>query len=256
MAQQMFGVRVGLRNADRGIRKVAGTYGKAAFFTHGAKSTGKLVVESESERLVSQLLSIDPDIRAYRAQPLTVDLVDGTILRTPDERRAARARYKGSSVEPSFYTPDFLVDSSLGTEKAIEVKAEGYLGDGTYQLKLKQAAEVLWANGMEFAQVVVPSYWRHPLLVNGPLVYQAMTRGDLRPGPEVLEQVDHLAECGACTLGAFCTGLGMDMRMGPVLIAFGALNVDLLAHELRSATPAGPAHGSLDHLSIIGRLAT
>lgn len=251
---QKFGVRAGLRKADRGIREVARTYGKAAFFTHAEKSTGTFVVESEAERLFSQLLTIDPSIRKFRSQPLTVDLVEGGLLRSPEEKRVARLRYKGGSTEPSFYTPDFLTESYRGTETIIEVKTEGHVGDDTYQSKLDQAAEVLWANGMEFMQVVIPSYWRHPLLTNGPLVYQALTRDDLRPGPEVLDQVDHLAECGAATLGAFCTGLGMDMRMAPVLIAFGALSVDLLGHELRSATPACPAHGGLDHLSLVGRL--
>jgi hypothetical protein len=251
---QMYGARTGVKKADTGIRNVAQTYGKAAFFTHSSKSTGTFVVESEHERLVAQLLTIDPDTRTFRAQPLTVDLVDGSLLRTPEEKSAARDRYKGGAVKPSFYTPDFSTEVFLGTEKIIEVKSQAYLGDEEYQRKLDRAADILWRHGMEFVQVVVPSYWRHPILTNAPLIYQASMRQDLRPGPEVLAQIENLSQCGASTLGAFYTGLGMDTRMGSVLVAFGALSVDLLKHELRSATPACPAHGGLDHLSLVGRL--
>ena len=139
MAQQIFGARAGVRRADTGVRRVASTYGKAAYFTHAEKSAGTIVVESESERLVSQLLSFDPNIRSYSTQPLTVDLVGGTILRTAEEKKATRARYKGAVVESSFYTPDFLVSSSLGTQMLIEVKADpdGHPNSPTYgRLKL------------------------------------------------------------------------------------------------------------------------
>ena len=255
MPQKIFGARPGLKKADIGIRRVAGTYGKAAFLTYGGKLKGTIVVESEGERLVSQLLCIDPSVGNYHAQPLTIDILDGAILRTSDEKAAARASHKARGVATCFYTPDFLAVWCRGTEAAIEVKLDLYPGDAEYEQKLNRAREVLWSHAIDFLQVVVPSYWRHPLLTNVPLIHQAALRTDLRPSAEAIGQIERLAEGGATSLGDYCTGLGTDSRMGPVLIAFGALSVDLTVHDLNNSTPVSPAYGSLDHLSILGRLA-
>lgn len=255
MAQRKFGARAGLKKIDKGIRKVAGTYGKAVFLTYGQKAAGLISVESESERLTSHLLCLDPTVRCYQPQPLTVDLQGGTILRTLEEKKAARARHKDGAGGPLFYTPDFLVGWCLGTETAVEVKTQGYEGNAEYEQKLLQATQVLWAHGMEFMQVVLPSNWRHPLLTNAPLLYQAATRTDLRPNLEIMDRVERLADSGINTLGGFCAGLDLDTRMGPVLIAFGALRVDFMEHALHNGTPASPAFGELTHLSVLGRLA-
>jgi hypothetical protein len=254
MVLRKFGARPGLSKVDVGIRRLARTYGRAAFLTHSDKASGTMTVESESERLVSYLLSIDPSVRSYRPQPLTIDLRGGTLLRTPEEKQAARSSYKGSADGFSFYTPDFMVGWCEGSDTAIEVKTEGYSGDAAYQQKLLNAAEVLWTHGTRFLQLVVPSHHRHPLLTNGPLLYQAAGRTDLRPNRDVFDQVDRLADTGVTSLGGFCAGLMMDARMGPVLIAYGALKVDIFAHALHNGTPASPAHGSLDHLSVLGSL--
>ncbi len=254
MANITYGARRGLKRADIGVRAVASTFGKAAFITGNAKSGGMVVLESAAERLTAQLLYIDPNVRSIRAQPLTVDLVDGVVLYTPEQKKAARARHKASDRASCFYTPDLLAQSRLGVDQVIEVKSAMYCGDESYQLKLQTAKNILWRHGMEFVQIVIPGYWRHPLLSNVPLLYQAAMRQDLVPGPDVLEQIDSIAQQGARTLGDYCIGLGVDMNTAPVLISFGALSVDIVEHHIRALTPAIPAYGCLDNLSVMGRL--
>jgi hypothetical protein len=255
MVLRRFAARPGLKKLDIGIRQVSSTYGKAVFLTHANKSTGTIAVESPAERLVSQLLSIDPTVRTFQAQPWTVDLLGQCLLRTPEEKQAARKRATASGYPSRLYTPDFLVGWSLGTQTAVEVKTADFADDALYQQKLDCARSVLWRHGIEFARVVVPSYWRHPLLTNAPLLYQAAARRDLAPDVDVLDAVEALSAEGACTLGQFCIGLSMPMAMAPVLVAHGALCIDAWVHEMRHDTPASPAFGELDHLSLLGRLA-
>lgn len=254
MATTHFTPRPGVKRLDRGIRKVAPTYGRAAFHTFAPKAHGPMVVESVSERLVSQMLGLDPSVRSFEPQPFTVDLVQGDVLHTPEQKARARKRDKVRGERSNFYTPDFLVRWSLGATTALEVKTRGWEGDDASEHKLNLARVVLGKHHIDFARLVVPSLWRHPLLTNVPLLHQAARRADLRPDLHVMDQTERLADDGACTLGDFCAGLGTDTRMAPVLIVFGALKVDVLAHELRNDTPATSACGDLDHLSLVEAL--
>lgn len=255
MAAPHFTPRPGVKSLDRGIRKVATTYGRAAFHTFAPKAHGPMVVESASERLVSQILGLDPGVRSFEPQPFTVDLVQGEVLYTLEQKARARKRAKVCGEHSSFYTPDFLVRWSLGARTALEVKVQGWEGDDASGQKLDLARAALSGHGIDFARLVVPSSWRHPLLTSIPLLHQAARRSDLRPDFRVMDQTERLAAHGARTLGDFCTGLGMDTRMAPVLIVFGALEVDLLAHELKGDTPAASACGDLDHLRLVEVLA-
>lgn len=254
MALPSYGARPGLRKLDLGIRKVASTFGRPAFHTHAAKSIGGLVVESASERLISQLLGLDPAVRSFQAQPFTVDLLEGALLHTANEKAQARKRDKVRGVRSSVYTPDFLVRWSLGASTAIEVKLGDWEGDSAYEGKLTRAREVLLQHHIDFVRLTVPSNWRHPLLTTIPLLHQAAMRADLRPDAAMMEQIQMLADGGAKTLGDFCSGLQTDTRMAPVLIVFGALSVDLPRHVLKSSTPAEPAYGLLEHLSLMQAL--
>lgn len=253
--QAQYGTRGGLAKADVGVRKVAPTFGKGATLTHSAKAAATFVVESLAERYASQLLELEPTARMHRAQPYTVDLLEGTLLRSASEVQAARARHKARGEQSSFYTPDFSVIWSMGGETCVEVKLEGYEGDADYASKLARAKHVLAGHGRDFKVLVIPQYWRHPLRTNLPLLHQALMRKDLMPGHELMLEVERLGRQGAETVRDYCTGLDMDARMVPVLIAFGALEVDVLNHHLRFTTPARPAQGSLDHLSLFSRLA-
>jgi hypothetical protein len=255
MATPHFTPRPGVKSLDRGIRKVAPTYGRAAFHTFAPKAHGPMVVESASERLVSQMLGLDPSVRSFAPQPFTVDLVQGDVLHTPEQKARARRRDKVRGERSNFYTPDFQVRWSLGATTALEIKTQGWEGDAAAEHKLDLARIALADHHIDFVRLVVPSSWRHPLLTNIPLLHQAARRLDLRPASHVMEQAEHLEDSGACTLGDFCAGLGADTRMAPVLIVFGVLKVDVFAHELRNDTPATSAFGDLDHLSIVEALA-
>lgn len=255
MALTTYGRRAGaVKSADRGARKTAGTYGKAAHFTLPSKNDA-YVVESPAERLSTDAFALDPAVKRSRAQPYTVDLIDRVLLPTAEAVKAAYAKHAKSGVDPVFYTPDFDIEWMLGTHSAVEVKLEGYAGDALYEEKLRDATEVLWFHGIELIQLVIPSYWRHPLRTNLPLLHQAKLRADLAPTTETLDRVEILATGGARTLREYCSGLGYDNRMAPVLIVNGALDVDVLQNALLNTTPAKPAMGSLDHLGLVRRLA-
>ncbi|WP_431274649.1 TnsA endonuclease N-terminal domain-containing protein [Variovorax ureilyticus] len=255
MATRRYSPRPGLKRLDIGIRKTAPTFGRSVFLTDAQKSIGAIAVESPSERLISQLLGLDPTVRTFQSQPLTVDLLQGTLLLTSEEKAQARQRDRVRGERSVFYTPDFLVQLCSGASIAIEVKTEDWNGDAAYQEKLFRASEVLACHRIDFARLVVPSLWCHPLKTNAPLLHQAAKRLDLRPTAAVLEKLEVLADGGACTLGEFCSGIGVDMRTAPVLIVFGALKADVLKHELNSKTPAQAAYGDLSHLSVLGGLA-
>lgn len=255
MATPHFSPRPGVKKLDCGIRKVAPTYGRAAFHTFAPKSHGAMVVESASERLVSQMLGLDPSVHSFEPQPFTVDLVQGDVLHTPEQKARARRRDKVRGESSNFYTPDFLVRWSLGATTALEVKTRGWEGNEASEHKLELARNALGEHHIDFVRLIVPSSWRHPLLTTIPLLHQAARRSDLQPDLHVMDQTECLAANGACSLGEFCSGLGMDTRMAPVLIVFGAIKVDLLAHELKSDTPATSACGDLDHLCLVEGLA-
>jgi hypothetical protein len=252
--QQSYKKRPGLSGVDTAVRKVSPTFGKVVFLTHAHKSRGTLAVESDAERLVSNILGFEPAARTYEPQPFTIDLVDGTILRTSEQRKAARAKHKGRQ-GALFYTPDFAVTWSGRTNEALEVKLDQYMGGPDYDEKLTLAASILWAHGYLFSRVVVPSYWKHPLRMNIPLLHQATMRKDLCPEQEIFERIELLAQAGAQTLRDYCTGLSLSPNMAPVLLAFGALSMDFLRHPISGDAPAVPAFGSLDHLELVRRLA-
>lgn len=251
MANSQYAPRRGLKSADRGVRKVAGTFGKTALLTHGSKANGLHAVEGDAERLVSNLLSLDPRVSRYTPQSMTVDIAEGRLLKTAEDRSLARARHKKCGTAPLFYTPDFSCEWVRRPSCLLEVKSDRYPGDAEYDEKLSRAQCVLLAHGFEFMKVIVPANELHPVHVNVPLLYQASFRSDLRPGSSTLDAIDDLQLRGASTLGEYCRGLSMDMRMAPVLITFGFLSVAVTKQEFRANTPATPANGSLEHLCIL-----
>jgi len=250
-----YGTRGGLATLDRGIRKIARTFGRTATLTHSEKAAATFVVESNAERLASQLLELEPNARSHAAQPFTIDLIDGALLKTAGEVAAARSRHTARGKQPWFYTPDFSVRWSIGGMSCVEVKLEGHTGDDAYASKLERARQVLGNHGIDFRVMVIPRYWCHPLRVNLPLLHQASKRKDLAPDDNVLAEVERLAASGATTLRDYCPAFGMDMRMAPVMVAFGVLDVDVCNEHFNFDTPARPAYGSLDHLSLLSRIA-
>lgn len=79
-----------LSAANTGIRQTASTYGKARFGTYSEKARGNINVESDAERFVAQLPTIDPRVRAFQPLPFCVDQIDQRVLFTRDAVRECK----------------------------------------------------------------------------------------------------------------------------------------------------------------------
>ncbi|MBM5652600.1 hypothetical protein GSH05_13265 [Burkholderia pseudomallei] len=191
-----------LASVDTGIRRVAPTFGKALFLTYSAKSSGQLVVESDEERLVAHMLTLDPRVRAFKSQPFKVDLIDRRLLQTPKAVVEARLRHKGRA-GPKFYTPDFSVDRHNAPRSAIEVKGEGREGDDDYKSVLERAAQILDSAGYLFSTAMLPAS-PHPLRSNLPLLKKAAARSDLWPSADLIQKIEAVCAGRRMTLRALC----------------------------------------------------
>lgn len=146
--QLSYGRRGRLSGADAGIRRVAPSFGKALYLTYSAKTNGLFAIESDAERLVANMLTLDPRVASFRPQPFRVDLLDQRILRTADAIAEARQKHK-SREGAKFYTPDFEVVWLDRTRSIFEVKVEGYEGDGHQVVGSLEAVAECGASGSE-----------------------------------------------------------------------------------------------------------
>jgi hypothetical protein len=247
-----YGVRSRRGTANAGIRPTARTYGKARIGTYARKADGHITVESDPERLVSHLLSIDPRVRSFKPQPFTVDLVFQRILFTAEELTEAReARGRNGEAE---YTPDFTIVQSNGLQAAYEVKYEGFEGDSQYWAKLERAQLVLEANCYPLATVVVPADERHPVSVNAQLLKSAASRAAAYLTPDIIERVECYCEAGPVLQRALCDDLQLAPNFVPLLLATGVLQADLAHHHICSNLELSLAYGDLSHLCLIEEL--
>ncbi|MGE4125633.1 MAG: hypothetical protein AB7E59_10275 [Pusillimonas sp.] len=247
---RFYGARGRLKSVDAGVRRVAPTFGKALFLSYSTKCRGHMVVESDAERLVAHILTLDPGVREFSTQPFTVDLIDRRILKTSQSVAEARARHRGRA-GPKFYTPDFLVQWHMGGRTAIEVKFEGYEGDAEYEQKLLMCREVIIASGLQFLRVVLPSAPRHPIRSNVPLLTKAAQRHDLWPTPELVQSVEAALEAGAAPLGALCKEVALSPSLAPVLLVTGVVSADVGQHPINGDMLVTPAYGDLGHLALL-----
>lgn len=245
-----YGNRGRLNGADRGVRRVAPTFGKVLHLTGSTKGPERFAVESDAERLVVQLLTIDPRVQRLDPQPFQVDLIDGRVLYSHEEVLAAKAKHRGREGQ-KFYTPDFRVYWLDRPRSAIEVKLEGYEGTKDYQAVLALARDILEANGYHFARLVIPANPRHPLRGNLPLLSTAAGRKDLWPSPALLQRLDQLCEAGPTTAAQLCRALDLSPNLMPVLLASGAVRADLFSQPIFGAMPLEAAYGDLSHLILI-----
>lgn len=249
-----YGSRGRLRGIDQGIRRVAPTFGKALFSTYSTKAVGEMAVEADAERLVGDMLTLDPGVRQFWTQPFTVDLIDRRILRTRADVADARSKYKG--LEGSkLYTPDFEADYHTQARIAIEVKMEGFEGSEQYAGMLSLARSLLESSGYRFLRVVIPEDPWHPVHLNVGVLANAALRPDLRPTADEADAV--VAACGeeGKRLGCVCESLGMSSQLAPAWLVSGVITADVAHHPINFDLHVRPAHGDLSHLSLFEEFA-
>jgi hypothetical protein len=238
-----------------GTRELSTTYGKTAHPLSASKFDNRKVfnVEQESEQLVGQILEIDPTVTSGKPQGLTVDLVEGVLLRTAAEYTKAKAKYRGHP-GPCFYTADFVAQLVCEALLAIEVKLDSHPGDPEYAEKLRQATGILGRFGIGFTTVVIPSDQRRPVWSTVPLVCHACTRRELWPGPSAVETAAALAGRGAKLASEYLAEMQLPTAHLAILVASGVLKTDLLTSHLSGRSEVAPALGDLQHLSLLTAL--
>jgi hypothetical protein len=135
-----------------GVRLTARTYGKARIGTYAEKADGHITVDSDAERLVAHILSVDPRVRSFKPQPFTVDLVGERLLFTREEVSEAR-RMRGCRTGDVEYTPDFATVQANGLLR-VRSQTPGYEGDDRYWKKIERAREIMEAYCYPLSTVV------------------------------------------------------------------------------------------------------
>jgi len=248
-----FGIR-GRRNLENvGVRNTARTYGKARIGTYAEKAGGHITVDSEPERLVSHILSIDPRVRSFQQQPFTVDLTNKQLLFTREEISEAR-KIRGSRSGEVEYTPDFASVQSDGLLHVYEVKLEGYEGGEEYWAKIKLAQEIMAAYCYSFSTVVVPADERHPVIFNAQLLKSAVVRAPQYLTPDIIARVERYCESGSVLLRTLCADLQISTNLIPLLLVTGVLRADLVHHPICASLVLSAGYGDLSHLYLIEEL--
>lgn len=245
-----YGRRGRLNAANTGIRHTASTYGKAKIGTYSEKGNGHLNVDSESERFVAHLLTLDPHVAAFQPQPFTVDLIDQRLLFTREAVREAWHLHRDVP-GPKFYTPDFSIDWQDGLHHAVEVKAEGFEGDDVYWGKVARARVILAANGYPLRTVVYPANSAHPVRMNARVLKQATHRVSDCLTDALVERVTRRCEQGSVTVGSLCRDLQLSPGLIPLLLVSGVLSGDLAHHAVCGTLELSLAYGDLSHLCLL-----
>ncbi len=245
-----YGRRGKLTIVGKCVRGVAPTFGKVRHLTFSSKCCGELVVESDAERLVAHMLTLDPRVEGFITQPFTVDLLDQRLIKTPDEFAMARKKHS-QRAGPKFYTPDFLITWKNKTRTALEVKLEGFEGDGLYQDRLRLGSSILEAHGHSFAIVVIPANPRHPLRGNLPLLKMASSRLDLWPNDILVQELTEICSQKPVLLKELCVTLDISPNLVPALLVSGCVASNLTEQSLNGTMLLSAAYGDLRHLELL-----
>jgi hypothetical protein len=248
-----YGVRSRRSAANAGVRLTARTYGKARIGTYAEKAAGHITVDSDAERLVAHILSIDPRVHSFKQQPFTVDLLGERLLFTREELAEARKMRGGRSGDVE-YTPDFATVQADGLQRAYEVKVRGFEGDSRYWAKVERAREIMEAYCYPLSTVVVPADERHPVIVNAQLLKPAIVRAHEYLTPDIVDRVERYCESGPVLQRALCTDLQIPTGLIPPLLATGVLQADLAHHHICATLELSVAYGDLAHLCLIEEL--
>jgi len=245
-----YGLRSRRHATNPGVRTIAPTYGKARIGTFTEKAGGHINVESEAERLVAHILSVDPRVRSFKPQPFTVDLIGERLLFTREEVSEAR-KMRGSRTGAAEYTPDFSTVQIDGLQRAYEVKLQGYEGDADYWKKIERAREIMEAYCFQLHTIVIPADERHPVLVNAQLLKAAIPRARDFLRPDLIDRVERYCESGPVLQRMLCEELQIPTAWIPLLLAVGALQADVAHVRICSSLELSAAYGDLGHLFLI-----
>ena len=248
-----YGIRSRRNAMNAGVRLTARTYGKARIGTYAKKADGHITVESDSERLVAHILSIDPRVRSFKPQPFTVDLVGERLLFTREEVSEAR-RIRGGRTGDVEYTPDFGTVQIDGLLHAHEVKLEGYEGDDRYWRKIEHAREIMAAYCYPLSTVILPADERHPVVVNAQLLKPAIARAHTCLTRDIIDRVERYCGSGPVLQRALCANLQIPTGLIPLLLVTGVLQANLARYHINAALELSAGYGDLSHLCLIEEL--
>ncbi len=249
-ASMSYGRRGPESAANTRIRQTASTYGKARFGTYSEKAGGNTNVESDAERFVAQLLTIDPRVRAFQPQPFCVDLIDQRVLFTRNAVREAWHKHRDVPRAKS-YTVDFSIERLDGLHHAVGVKAKRYEGDEVYWNKVGRARPILAANGSPLRTLVLRSNTVHPVRMKSRALKQAAHRAGAYLTDELVERVTQRCEERAVSVRALRSDLHLSPSLVPVLLFSGVLAGDLARRAICGTLELSLAYGELSHLCLL-----
>ena len=248
-----YGIRSRRTAADAGIRSTARTYGKARIGSFSEKASGHITVDSDAERLVGHLLSIDPRVRSFKPQPFTVDLIAERLVFTREDLSEAR-RMRGGRNGAVEYTPDFSTVQSNGLQCAYEVKLQGCEGDNAYWEKVQRAQAILEAYCYPLFTLVVPTDERHPVLLNAQLLKTVQRHAHEHLSANIINEVEQYCASGPVLQRDLCAALKISPQLIPVLLVTGTLQADLAHQHINGTLELSAAYGDLGHLFLIEQL--
>lgn len=136
---------------SRDVAKRVRRAGRAYVMCSAKNGNVEIRLESRLEQSVAQALELDPRVRAYRAQPFTLDLATGDLL--PEKHL----------IKPQgtlYYTPDFSVELA-DLQIVLEVKPRAFLEEhGELLGKVRSA---LMRKGMRFIVICDNDFHGHYL---------------------------------------------------------------------------------------------
>ena len=248
-----YGVRSRRTASNAGIRPTAQTYGKARIGTHAEKADGHITVDSDAERLVAHILSVDPRVCSFKPQPFTVDLIQERLLFTREEVSEAR-RLRGNRSGDAEYTPDFSTVQIGGLLYVYEVKLQGFEGNEAYWTKVERARPIMEAYCYQLHTVIVPRNERHPVIVNAQLLKPAKVRAHEYLTPYIVDRVESYCAAGPVLQHVLCADLQLPTGLIPPLLATGVLQADVAHHHICSTLELSAGYGDLGHLYLIEEL--
>jgi len=196
-------------------------------------------LESRLEQSVAQALELDPRVRAYRAQPFTLDLATG-------ERLAAKHLIKPSGAV--YYTPDFAVDLD-DLQVVVEVKPHAFVQE--HRVLLEEVREALQQQGLRFIVITEADFTGH-YLRNAQLFmqYLAQAAPSLPIWAAALQARDPQALTGPVT--QVLTGDVPPNYQLAAGVLLGLIKFDLVRHLFEHMDfDIVPAFGSLSAFEVI-----